>query len=258
MIIATLALLLTGGLCLAVSEDTQAGSANISGETNVVKTGGELSYDILYYEAAEFSTLEITYTASLLDSGNTAQSSAVTPSSGTLFNGVSQTLKVTAPDTAGKYTLRVVFTETIDGGDATTSTETQTITVVDPVTLSVTLTNNSEVDVSGLALMFYVDGELVEGSRTLLTVAAGESATVTHSWVSESVSGGKHTFMVMAAEDAIIDISGLGEEHAFYVGHSDYGLMNILMGIFLVILIVLAVYVYRKPVKNYGKPKARR
>jgi hypothetical protein len=50
----------------------------------------------------------------------------------------------------------------------------------------------------------------------------------------------------------------VGGKGSFYVGSSDYGLINILMGVLLVVVIIATLYFYRKPVKNYGKPKSRR
>jgi len=250
------------GICVMATEVDGAGTGSITGETNVVKTEGTLTYEIKFFESdSSFSTLEITYTAKLTNSSGTTQSSAVSPSSGTLKNGVSTELTITAPKTAGSYTLTVVFKETINDGSATTSTtstKSVVISVVKPITLSITLANNSNVDFTDFTVFFYVDGVKLENSDTLVTVAAGDSVTVTYDWVTDSLSDGKHVFKVVAAEDSLVKVTGLDTEHSFYNGQSNYGLVSILMGIFLVILIIIAVYVYRKPVKNYGKPKARR
>lgn len=259
--IAVLALVFTAGaFLLEDSSEVDGASAIIKGDTNVVKVKGTLEYQIMFYETDEFETLEIKYSAVLKNSSGTNQSSAVSPSSGTLTNGVETTLTVTAPSAAGKYTLVVTFTETIDDGDEIKTERTQTITVMEPIKLSATLKNNSNVDFADFAVYFYVDGELVEGSKSLVSVKAGETTTVTYDWVADPLRNGKHMFKIVAGDENIGDYKDviLGGEGEFYVGHSDYGLMNILLGVLFIIMLIVVIYLYRKPVKNYGKPKSRR
>ena len=55
-----------------------------------------------------------------------------------------------------------------------------------------------------------------------------------------------------------MQITGLGEEYTFYIGDNSYTAWIALLVIFVIILILVLVWVYRKPVKNYGKPKSRR
>lgn len=246
-------------MCLQ-SEDVNAeANYSITGDTEDVAVSKTMTYAIEFYESGTFDTLAITYVATLTNSAGDAQSSAVSPSSGSLTNGVPTDLTITAPAESGHYTLTVVFSETIDDATtATTYTATKDVYVIDPITLSVVLTNTGTVDCDGLIVVFYVDGELIEDSDTEVTVVAGEKTTVTYDWVVRNLSGGSHTFSVEASSDALVSVSGLGEEFTFYNGHSDYSLMTIIMGIFCVILVVVLIYIYRKPVKNYGKPKARR
>ncbi|MCL2148342.1 MAG: hypothetical protein FWH47_03275 [Methanomassiliicoccaceae archaeon] len=258
--IAVFAMVLAAGAALAGgSPGADGASAVITGDTSLVKTSGSLEYQIMFFESEEFDTLDVTFSAVLRNSAG-IQSGTVYPSSGTLSNGVEASLTVTVPAIAGKYTLTVTFSEKIDGGAATTTERTQAVTVVEPVVLTAVLANNSDVDFTDFAVYFHVDGKLVEGSKTLASAVSGGKTTVTYDWVTESLSNGRHTFQVVAGEENIGDykdvISGGGGE--FFVGHSDYGLVNILMAIFLIVLAVALVYVYRKPVKNYGKPKARR
>jgi hypothetical protein len=252
--------LAAGAVLLESSPNADGASSVIKGETNIVKKGGTLSYDIMFYENESFDTLEISYTAVLKNSEGTTQSNAVSPASGMLANGIESALKVTAPSVAGKYTLTVTFSERKDGGGTVTSEKTQTITVLEPVTLSAVLKNNSNVDFTDFAVYFYVDGELIDGSKKLITVASGNTTSVSYECVVESLSNGKHTFRVVAGEENIGDYKDviLGGNGTFYVGHWDYGLVNILLAVFLIVLALGAIYLYRKPVKNYGKPKSRR
>ncbi|MCL2031710.1 MAG: hypothetical protein FWG96_00310 [Methanomassiliicoccaceae archaeon] len=249
-----------GAVLLENSSSVDGASATIEGDTNLVKTGGTLDYRIMFFEDGEFDTLDISYTATLKNSDGVTQSGAVYPSSGTLTNGVEAELTITAPSAAGKYTLTVTFTESIDSGARTTTERTQTVTVAEPIVLSAVLTNNSKVDFTDFAVYFYVDGEFVEGSKTLISAASGDKTTVTYDWVAESLSNGRHTFKIVAGEENIGDYKDviLGGNGEFYVGHSDYGLLNILLIVLIVVMVIAVVYLYRKPVKNYGKPKSRR
>ena len=56
----------------------------------------------------------------------------------------------------------------------------------------------------------------------------------------------------------MVDIVGLGESHTFYLGDNDYTWIIVLLVVVIVLLVLVMVWVYRKPVKNYGKPKSRR
>jgi hypothetical protein len=249
-----------GAILLSDASDVDGASAVIKGDTNVVKPEGELKYQIMFYESEEFETLEITYAAVLKDSSGATQSNAVSPANGTMANGVEATLTIKAPKAAGKYTLTVTFTETVDDNAAVKTERTQTITVLEPINLTATLKNNSKVDFTDFAVYFIVDGTLVEGSKQLISVAAGATTTVSYDWVTESISNGEHTFEIVAGEENIGDYKDviLGAKGSFYVGHSDFGLLNILIPIVLVVLALTFIYLYRKPVKNYGKPKSRR
>jgi hypothetical protein len=249
-----------GAILLEDASSVDGASSVIKGEKNAVKVKGELTYQIMFFESEEFDTLDITYSAVLKNSSGTNQSGAVSPSSGTLANGVETDLKVTAPATAGKYTLVVTFTENKNKEGPVVTERTQTVSVLEPIVLTAVLKNNSKVDFIDFAVYFHVDGELVDGSKTLISVAAGKTETVTYDWVAENLSNGEHTFKVVAGDENIGDYKDviLGGDGKFYVGHSDFGLTNILLVILLIVLVIMIVYLYRKPVKNYGKPKSRR
>ena len=259
--IAIFALVLTAGaFMLGTSEDVDAASSEIRGDTNVVKVSGSLDYELLFFEAEEFSTLDIRYSAALRDSkGNSVGS--VSPSSGSLYNGVTSSITVKAPSTPGKFTLVVTFTEKIDDKDEVKSEKSLTITVVKPITLKTTLMNNSKVDFTNFAVYFYVDNELIEESRTLVSVKSGEETNVSFDWITDTINdGSKHTFKIVPGSENIGDYTDviLGGEHTFYAGHSDYGLPNIIMAILIIVMLLLLIYISRKQVKNYGKPKSRR
>ena len=67
-------------------------------------------------------------------------------------------------------------------------------------------------------------------------------------------------YRVLEAADGgnIVSIEGLGEEHTFYIGDNSYTWVTALLVLVIILLLFVMVWVYRKPVKNYGKPKSRR
>ncbi len=267
------AILAMAAVCL-VGADSDADYSDITGEKSVIGTSDEAEYKIVYsnsdFDTKKDMSMEISYTASLKDSSGTTVSSGVSPSSGSLDNGVAATLTITAPKTAGtctlevKYTAKVTYTAVPDDGDEETKTEeitktdTYQIKVVDPITLSVKLENKSSVPFSGYGVYFVIDGERVDDSYTTVDLDKDGSTTVTYKWITDS-GNGKHSFCLEAADGGnMVKIDGLGNVHDFYIGDNSYTWLVVLMVVVVILLLLIMVWVYRKPVKNYGKPKARR
>jgi hypothetical protein len=246
------------GIVVADEADAEP-YTSISGETHIIKTSGSEDYTILYSDDELAEDAKLTYTAKLNDSKGNAQTSGVSPASGDLENDAGAVLTVSAPSTAGKYTLEVTFICTV-GEDKTETVKTYDITVVKPITLSQTLTvkGDSLVDPTGLGVFFYIDGEKMTDSYKVFQMNTQGTATVSYDWVADP-DNGKHTFMVLPAggEDTS-NVKGLGEEHTFYVGDNSYaGLIALAIAV-VILMIILVIWIYSKPVKNYGKPKARR
>ncbi len=231
-------------------------------------------YHIIYtnhdFDDYQDLSMSISYTVRLVDSNGDTVSNGVSPSLGDLDNGVAKTLTVSAPDDAGNCTLivefkvEVIYTETDDEGKETIHEETITrieefvISVVEPIMLSVTLTNNSNSPLKGYDLYFYVDGENMDDSLTSIDLDANGTTTITYKWITDA-GVGIHEFHVASMDDGnMVDIEGLKMVHTFYIGDNDYTWIIVLLVIVIVVLALVMVWVYRKPVKNYGKPKSRR
>ena len=255
-------------ICLAPVDSVDAEPfTDISGEKYVIKTGADGTYNIIYDDPALVGVEEeisIEFEAKLVDSKGNTQSNGVSPSSGDLENDTAESLRVTAPKTSGTYTLVVDFHVEVgekdtDGYQVNDVTEKRQIKVVDPITLTVTLKGdlNSNIDPSGVGVFFYVDGEKYDDSYTTFTLNTDGTARVTYELV-DDLSRGSHTFWVETAEGSNVMVDGLGDEHTFYVGEKSYTVWIALIAVILLIVIIAFVWVYRKPVKNYGKPKARR
>ena len=233
-------------------------SADVTFSQYEVKISSTVTATLTFNEADTANFTKIEYTATLLDSSGKSVGT-VTPSTGS-YSSASYTkdVTVTAPSKAGTYTLKVVFTETYNG-ETKEITVNRDLKVSEPVTLTVKITNpaTSELAITDGVFYFFLDGNKIEDSKTVKSIAIGDTATFTYELMGSSLSKGKHTYSLVAADSAY-NVTGLGTEHTFYYDQSSMSLYTYLMVLLFIIVTVIAVWVYRKPVKNYGKPKARR
>ena len=199
----------------------------------------------------------IRYSAKLVNSSGQSVGS-VTTSTG-IVDLTGTELSVMAPADPGTYELEVEFTFTDNHGDTWTMTKRAPVTVVNPITLTAVI-NNSGGTIVGMEVWFWVDGYgEIEDSKQTISIAAGGSQTVTYQWYTTSISGGEHTMKLMGSVGPLAkDVSGLDTPIKFYVGQPSYTLVEAIVVILFIVLIVVLIWVYRKPVKNVGKPKARR
>lgn len=255
-------------ICFVPIAESDAAYKNIDGDS-VIGVDKKAEYDITYsnhdFDDKEDMSMSISYSAKFVDSTGSTVSNGVSPSSGSLDNGVSKTLTVSAPKTTGTYTLEVEYTADVTytedeetKTEEVKDTETFTIKVVTPITLKITLKNDSAIDLSGFGVYFYVNGEKIEDSYTTVDLATKGTTTVSYEWITDS-GRGEYKYHVEAADSGtLVSIEGLGDEHTFYIGDNDYSVIIALLVIVIVLLALVMVWIYRKPVKNYGKPKSRR
>ena len=217
----------------------------------VVKVGGSIQYEAPFYYQGIFTEMDIDFDAYLLNSNGDKVTGGVSPSIGTYTENGVKTIKITAPESAGMYRLVVEYKGTIDGEPFSGSSQ-ASVRVVVPVTLTAEVTNNGVVTGS-ITVSFLVDDIPVEGSETTVqNIAPGNTKTVTYEWVTDSLGEGKHTYKAVTAEGILL---GKGE---FYIGHNDYQWATIIIALLFVMLVIVLLYIVRKPIKNYGKPKGRR
>ena len=234
---------------------------SIDGEKSIIAVDEDADFTIVYTDS-DHTQIDIVYTAKLVDSKGNTMSSAVTPSVGDVDNGIPSTLTVTAPKDAGTYTLQVTYTGSVteDGEekDIEAVTDTFVIKAVEPITLTTEVSlKDPNVDLSGYGVYFWVDGEKMDDSYTTFNVSSNGTGTVTYDWVADA-SAGKHTYWVESANGGVVSVDGLDKKHDFYVGDNDYTWYIVLAVLFVIAMIIVLVWVYRKPVKNFGKPKSRR
>ena len=201
-------------------------------------------------------------TMKVVNSDGVTQSGAVYPTSYRFTEADPDVgLTITAPRTAGNYVLVVEFQLT-SSATSEKVTRTYPLKVVDPIILSVDIKNNNKTtDVKDLSLQFIIDGRVMDltDETTNLTIAADSVKTVSYRWVTDNPGGGRHTFSVQVHEDSEFLADLLYEKnHTFYVGQTSYTWLMWILGIVVFILFLVLIWVIRKPVKNFGKPKGRR
>jgi len=227
--------------------------ADIRADSYTVATSRTITYTIY----AEGGTEPVGFVATLRDSnGSTVGSVSAGGRTTVDMDGV--TLTVTAPSTAGTYTLNVRFTYT-DVDETTTVTKTAPLTVVTPIRLSATIDNSAGGAIVNMDVWFVVNGERVVGSDRMVNIDAGARETITYDWATEGLSKGAHWMMLEGQVGPIPQMApGLNEMTTFYVGQNDYSLIETILIILFIVLLIVLFIVYRKPVKNFGKPKSRR
>ena len=260
-IFAVALLALTGFAGVAIADDSSAdsyASADVTFSASEVKTSGTVTATLNFNEGdAGFSKVE--YSATLLDStGKNTSATITSPTGSSATVPFTKDLTVTAPSKAGTYTLKVVYTETI-GTETKEYTVNKDLKVSEPVTLTVKITNpeTSSLAITDGVFYFVLDGKRIEESKTTKSIAIGDTATFTYELLGSTLSKGKHTYSLEAADNAY-NVSGLGTEHTFYYDQGNMNAYTYLMVLLFIIVTIIAVWIYRKPVKNYGKPKARR
>lgn len=235
---------------LVISDDASAMSFDLSGD-DYAEVGSSASYTLSYEDAPKDSK----YAAKLLDSDGNEMTSAITSGSSGTLSGSDRTISLTAPKDAGNYRLIVTIS---DAEKNEIESLVMPIKAVDPIVLKATLKNDASAE-RALTIYFVINGEKVQDSKQDITVPANGTKEVTYDYVVKNVS--QTTFYLVADESTFGgQVTGLGEghSHTFYVDDKSYTLIEVIAVIVLLIVVFLMIWVYRKPVKNFGKPKSRR
>ena len=228
------------------------------------KDYGKVSTSISYVFNYELESNSATYKAVLEDTDGNVQSGAVTSNAeGTIYNtSTVKTIKITLPSTAGDYVLRVTVTEG-EGDNATVYERTAYVRSVEAIKLTAELENVSSVSRSFVAY-FYIqqdDGSWEKvGDKQTIDVSAHGTYTASMDYVVRDVENA--TFCLQSEDDAAIGgaIVGLGPDyaHTYYTEANDYKVLEYICIGILVVLLIVAIWIYRKPIRNFGKPKGRR
>lgn len=248
-------LAIAGAVAFVVADDSSAASFDLqpSGD-DYGKTGSSITYDLEY--SVDNSSAK--YKAILVDGNNNDVNATISSSTGSLYDKGSREFNITLPKNAGDYRLKVTITD----GDKE-YVRYAYVRAVEAVTLSATVENTGDASRSFAVYFYLKDGSnwnRLDDSKQDITIGAGESRTITYDYVVRDLSS--QTFCIMADDSSTVGaaIQGLGPEHAhaFYTSEKSYTLFEVIAVVVLIILAIIAIWVYRKPVRNFGKPKGRR
>ncbi|MGN1045099.1 MAG: hypothetical protein ACI4Q9_04000 [Candidatus Methanomethylophilaceae archaeon] len=250
-LIGALAVVCVFGL-IAVSDDSSAMSFELKGD-DFAKAESSVSFTLDYDDTVS----GYKYTSKLVDGNGNDMSAVTSGSTGTIYATTGEkSITVKVPKANGDYRLIVTITDA-DGNFL--AERVAPIRSVDPVVLSATLKNEADAK-RVLTVYFYVNGVKMEDSKQAdIEIPANGTKTITYDYLVKDLTD--TTFYLVSDDSPMAgQISGLGPEHShtFYVAQNSYTLIEVIAVITLIVIIALAVYVYRKPIKNYGKPKARR
>lgn len=254
-----------------LATDADADEATITAEKNIIKTNGTGTFTVVYknndYDDKTDVSHDISYEAKLVDSKGDTQYSAVTPSSGSAGNNEPFELSVKASTSTGNYKLVVEFKDKVTYKNEESEEKEETVNktveysfkIVEPIKLSVTIKvpSDSKIDLNAYGVYFEIEGKKMDDSYTTFSANSDGTATASYEYAAD-LSDGKYTFKVIPADGSFVVIEGLDAVHTFYVGDKDYTVYIALSILFVVVMIAVLVWVLRKPVKNYGKPKSRR
>ncbi len=248
-----MAFLALAAVCLVPVSLDASGEITTDGD-GVYKVSTSETFKIKY-DLEEGQEGALTFNAKVANKAGEAQASAISPSTGSLEDGVEKSLTLTVPKTAGEYTIVVEFLlDEVRVG----SEEKYTFYAVNPIVLTVNLkADNVTLNLEEFGVYFYIDDEKMDDSYTTITLASNGTGLVTYDWIAHPEPNSTHTFYVKSVGGEGM-ITGLDEVHVFYANDNDYGGITALAFMLLILLIAAAVWVYRKPVKNFGKPKSRR
>jgi len=248
-----------GAVALVDNNDDSDAGYIISSDTDYVQTSKSFTFNV--YNGSD-ATVYCKW--NLNNSSGKSQSNGST----TINSGATGDISVTAPSAAGDYRFVVKFYNNSDyADDHHIADREKSLKVVEPVTIKVTFENKSVNKITFNAYLMVKKGdnwEKVDGSNQDVTVSAynetsktNGTGTYSYQYVVKDLD--RTTYYKVCSDDEVAKgISGLNTEMKIYTTQNSYDLITWFLVIILIILIIIIIWVYRKPVKNYGKPKGRK
>ena len=176
----------------------------------------------------------------------------VTPDSGTSATG-KFTTNLTASSFAEDVTLSVIVTSN-NGTAQSNVTKNIAIMIVKPIVISAKVVNQGNVTLTGVPVVFLVDG--VKLYNTTISLGSKATTTIVYNWTSQTVSNGEHMVRVeLDPYNQFVRFSSGGTifTQTIWVGPTDTsGSDAVLIGLF-VLLIIVTYFVYKRPAKRRKK-----
>jgi hypothetical protein len=228
-------------------------TVTIDGPTTVGVSEVKIYKVTIYGGPAESGNGTYSYKATMSGS-NTVQAKLVPGSGGPARNGTFN-LTFTAPSVPSNIQIQVTATSSNLTANLT-MTQSIGINVVSPVVLSANIKNVGNVSILGVPVYFYLDhGQFGNDTiyNTTVNINSGATVNVLYNWTQPTLVQGANTIRMVIDPDSqfvTFQEGGTVKTVTVYYGDSPYGTTNSLLWILVIILIVLAFLVWRRPAKK--------
>jgi hypothetical protein len=178
--------------------------------------------------------------------GQNVADAIISPANGKSSTGVFQ-FNLTAPSAATEMTIVVNVTSESSAGAKLVATMPYYVKSVVPIVITAKVVNQGSVDLSGVPVYFYADGDLLEERE--IDLSAGGSKVVVYNWT-DSVGQGQHEVSVQLdpnGQFVRFESGGTIFSQTIWVGMGDYGNMNAILIGGIMIFIFVAYIVYKRP-----------
>jgi hypothetical protein len=263
MVVVLLALAFVPMTAQASDDDSSDVTIELTGaDRDTLQVGVKNMYKIVV-TGGPGNTTGGNYTWSGTLGGDLGDDATISPSVG----GPSTTgifyFNLTAPDSAGGFTLKIVVKSV-----NSTANESQTLKVSfkarDPILLTAIVQNTANVTVSNVPVYFYLNDDSDQPEEiynTTVSVDALSKETIFYNWTSYDLSSGEHEIKVMIDPDSefvtLNDGNSTVSTMTVYYDVHGYGTVNAWLWTFAAILAVILLFIYTRPAKRKKKKKKR-
>ena len=178
--------------------------------------------------------------------GQDVTDAIISPANGKSPIGVFR-FNLTAPSAATEMTIVVNVTSQSDAGAKMVATMPYYVKSVVPIVITAKVVNQGSVALSGVPVYFYADGELLD--EKAIELSAGGSKTVIYNWTA-SVGKGQHEVSVQLdpnGQFVRFESGGTMYSQTIWIGTDDYGNMNAILIGGIVLFLLVAYFVYKRP-----------
>lgn len=166
----------------------------------------------------------------------------------------SRVVTVTASDNPGNYVFTVKFYKD-STKDEFYGERAMPLKVVEPVNITLTLKNNTSTEITFRAYLV-VNGERVD--EKTITVKGNDDYEYKYEYITKDLRNDNVYKLCSDDENAKKVVHGLNEDRHFYTQQNDYMFFEVALTIIAIVIIFFIVWLARKEVKNFGKPKGRK
>lgn len=192
--------------------------------------------------------LNFSYIAEM--TGENTTGGSITPINATSGEGVFK-VEIRGPTTPGKITIKV-NASAIEATNTWYRTKEFDIDIVKPIYIEANLVNNADIAVGNVTVSMLVDGKLMQTEK--YNLSSQQTIALNFSWVTASISEGKHTVTLMIDDQTnFIGFSSGKKVLTLDVYYSQSG--NILRGVLVLMIIFVAIILVLTFIQKKGGSK---